>query len=143
MKTTLASALALNLSNGLRLTALAATLTFVTARVFAQDNSSADRAAQGLALTGSVLVKNAGPYVEVGTFRIQVAVKLGQPTAKLADGTWLYQHYQVEDSAAAGTLVVRFDQGRVCQLSLITPAVATAMTAPKRASDRILVAANK
>ncbi len=133
MKTTLASAL--------RLTALAATLTFATAGVSAKENHSSDRAAQLLAVNSSVPVTNAGPYVERGTLLIQVAVKLGRPTAKLADGTWLYPNYTVENSAAHGTLVVRFSPaGRVTDLSLVTPSAATAMLGQKKSSEKILVA---
>lgn len=101
---------------------------------------AADRAAELLARQGAVAVKNAGPYVEVGTFQVQVVAKLGQPSARLADGTWLFAHYEVEESNARGTLVVRFARGRVAELALVTPAIATAMTAPKKTSDKTLVA---
>ena len=133
-----------NLVSALRLAALAATLTPFSASVSAKDIAPADRAEDLLALHGSVPMTQAGPYVEVGTYLIQVAVKLGQPTAKLADGTWLYRHYQVEGSHAAGTLVVRFNpNGRVSDLALVTPTVATAMCTPKQAGEKTLVAANK
>ncbi len=133
-----------NLVSALRLTALAATLTFVSASVSAKDLAPADRAEDLLALHGSVPVKQAGPYVEMGTYKIQVSAKLGSPSARLADGTWLYQHYQVEGGEAAGTLVVRFNpRGRVSGLTLVTPAVATAMSTPKQAGEKVLVAANK
>ena len=107
------------------------------------NTAPADRAARQLALTGSVPVKNAGPYVDPGTFLIQVATMLGQPGAKLADGTWLYPDYEVTNSAATGTLVVRFKQGRVSELTLVTPAAAVAMSSPNKAADRILVATSK
>jgi len=131
-----------NLASALRVAAFAATFSLLPAFASATDDAAAaDRAAEQLAVSGSVPVKNAGPYVEAGTFRIQVAAKLGSPSAVLADGTWLYQNREVNDSAARGTLVVRFDaKARVSSLSLVTPAVATAMTAPKKAPGAILVA---
>jgi len=107
------------------------------------DAAPADRAAQQLALNGSVPIKAAGPYVEVGTFLVQVAAKLGQPSARLPDGAWLYPHYEVNESDAEGTLVVRFVQGRVSELTLVTPAAALALAAPKKADGRILVAATR
>jgi hypothetical protein len=45
----------------------------------------------------------------------------------LPDGTWFYSDYSANESAAHGTLVVCFDNGRVSKLSLVSPAVATAM----------------
>jgi hypothetical protein len=143
MKTKLASAFTLSLSNGLRLTALAATLTLVTASVSAKDNTSTDRATQQLALTGSVPVTAAGPYVQIGTYQVQVSAKLGRAGTVLSDGTWFYPNFTVNDSDAAGTLVVRFNQGRVSEISLVTPTVALAMSAPKKAGDKILVATSK
>ncbi len=123
-------------SSALRLLTLAVAFA-LPAIALAADSS---RAAELLARDGSVAVKNAGPYVETGTFQIQVLAKLGQPTAKLGDGTWLYPHYEVENTTATGTLVVKFNTGRVSQLSLVTPRVAIAMlTAPKL--DKIFVAA--
>jgi hypothetical protein len=102
---------------------------------------AADRATELLAVHGSVPVKSAGRYVEVGTFQIQVGVKLGQPTVKLADGTWIYDNYQVDDSDAAGVLVVRFNRGRVSELSLVTPTIASAMTSSPKSNAKTLVAA--
>ena len=89
---------------------------------------------------GRVVVKNVGPYVEAGTYRIQVAVKLGSPSDRLPDGTWLYRNFQVEAGDAAGTLVVQFTGGRVSELALVPPAVATAMLKPKAPAEKILVA---
>ncbi|HVU22584.1 MAG TPA: hypothetical protein VHE13_00560 [Opitutus sp.] len=86
-----------------------------------------DRAAELLRLTGRLAVRAAGPYVEIGTYRIQVASKLGSPTARLADGTWLYDHFAAENSAAHGTLVVRFAGGRVHELYLAAPAAIAAL----------------
>jgi hypothetical protein len=133
MKNTIASAL--------RSAALAATLLAVPALASAIE--TADRAAELLTAHSTVTVSNAGPYVELGTFQIQVSTKLGRPDTKLSDGTWLYSHYQVEESRAAGTLVVRFAKGRVSELSLVTPAAAIAMGTSGKASDKILVASSK
>ena len=74
-----------------------------------------------------VPVKDAGPYVHLGSYRIHVWTMLGRPSSILRDGTWLYKDFSAQASAAQGTLVVRFDQGQVSQLSLVSTAVATAM----------------
>ncbi len=101
---------------------------FACTPLFAHDNTNAapDLAAQLLARHGHVTVRHAGAFVEAGTYRIQVAAKLGQPDARLADGTWLYQNRKVTGSDAEGTLVVRFSNGRVTSLALATPAVVAA-----------------
>lgn len=144
MKTTLASAFTLSLSHGLRVTALAATLLALPVLATAKDNGAAsDRAAELLAVKGSIPVSSAGPYVQAGTFRIQVIAKLGRPDTTLSDGTLLYPNFTVDDSNATGMLVVRFTSGRVSELSLVTPAVATVMMTPKKPSDRVLVASSK
>ncbi len=132
MKTTLASSL-------LRAAALV-TLFALPVLASARDDQPADRAAALLARHGTVLVQNAGPYVETGTFQIQVSTALGQPTHRLADGTWLYARYEVEESNARGTLVVRFEKGRVSELTLVTPAVALALISPTKPSGKGLVA---
>ena len=89
-----------------------------------------DVAAQHLAQHGAVSITRAGPFVAPGTYRVQVSTKFGRPDAILADGTWMYHHRRVEGSDAEGTLVVRFEQNRVISLTLVTPAVATAMRTP-------------
>lgn len=94
--------------------------------------STDDRAAHLLAHHGAVPVQAAGPYVSPGTFRIQVFVKLGRPDVVLANGTWLYHGRAIEGSAASGTLVIRFEQGRVSELSLASPAVIAALRANPR-----------
>jgi hypothetical protein len=66
-----------------------------------------------------VPVFTAGPYVETGTFRVQVADKLGRPAAVLPDGTWLFNRHRIENSNATGTLVVQFIDGRVSALTLM------------------------
>ncbi len=126
--------------SSLRTVAFVSALFLVPALATAKDTTAGDRPVQMLVTTGSVPVKAAGPYVEVGTYRIQVSVKLGQPSDQLADGTWLYRNYVVDDSNASGTLVVRFNAGRVSGLSLVSPAVATAMLA-KEGKSKTLVAA--
>ena len=82
----------------------------------------ADSAVELLAYHGIVPVLTAGPYVERGTVRVQVAAKLGRPDVVLSDGAWLYHEHQIVDSAARGTLVVRFNDNRVATLLLATPA---------------------
>ena len=106
----------------------------------AQASSPTDRAAELLARNGSVRVNAAGPYVQTGTFAIQVAAKLGQPSARLVDGTWLYHNHALAGSDARGTLIVRFNQGRVSELTLVTPAVAAALITPKSTAAQTLAA---
>lgn len=99
---------------------------------------AADRAATLLAAHGRLAVTDAGPFVAPGTFRVQVAAKLGRPDLALPDGTWLYHGHRVPDSDARGTLVVRFAAGRVRDLALVTPAVVAALqAAPARADTRL------
>ena len=93
----------------------------------AESTARPDPAAQTLNRQGSIPVRAAGPYVGPGTLRIQVSTKLGRPSAVLPDGTWLYHHRTVEESQAQGTLVVRFNDGRVSSLTLVTPSIATAL----------------
>lgn len=125
MKTTLAALL--------RSAAFAAGLSACPFLAPASDDAGSDRAAQLLALQGAVPVKAATPYVEVGTFRIQVSTKLGRPAQVLEDGAWLYPNFTVTDSAATGTLVVRFKRNCVSELAIVTPATAVALAAGKRA----------
>lgn len=89
--------------------------------------TSRDPAAERLAAHGRLAISAAGPYVERGTFRVQVAAKLGRPDAVLADGTWLYERHAIAGSAAQGTLVVRFADGRVTDLALLMPGSAAAL----------------
>jgi len=93
-----------------------------------------------LAATGEVAVANAGPYVEVGSYRIWVSSHLGRPSAVLADGTWLYSDFSVGDTTVSGTLAVTFTGGRVATMKLLSPArVAMLRSAPK--AGNTLVAA--
>jgi hypothetical protein len=111
---------------------LAATVALASPFAAAKEPSPSDRAAQLLAAKGTVPVQAAGPHVERGTFRIQLSTKLGRPDLVLSDGTWLYHNRTVEGSNARGTLVVRFDKGRVSDLALVTPAVVAALRADPR-----------
>lgn len=120
---------------------LAAAMFFAPSIASANDNTPADRAAQILAAKGIVSVSEAGPNVELGSYRIQVWTMLGHPYKVLADGSYLYRKFTVDDSTACGTLVVRFDHGKVCQLSLVSPAIETALlTAPANAKVQDLLA---
>jgi hypothetical protein len=134
-----------NLASLLRSAALASALLVAPAVVLAQNTAAAstDRAAELLAMRGAIPVKNAGPYVEVGTYRLQVSAKLGDPSAKLSDGTWLYSNIVADESNAAGTLVVSFKQNRVSELKLVTPAVAMAMATPAKANNSMTFASSK
>lgn len=125
----------------LRTAALAVALLALPVR--ADVTPTADRAAELLRAHGRIAVNAAGPHVQVGTYRIQVSVKLGRPSAQLPDGTWLYENHAVEDSAAKGTLIVRFTNGRVSDLALVTPAAATAMLAPKPSPHQSIAVAGR
>jgi hypothetical protein len=109
--------------------ALAATLSFplFAAASTRSEPAARDRAAELLTQRGTVSAVAAGRHVEPGTFRVQVAAKLGRPDAVLADGTWLYHSRKIEGSTATGTLVVRFTAGRVVSLALASPATVAAL----------------
>ena len=108
----------------LRAAAVAATL---LASPLAFAAAAPDPAAEQLALTGAVHVRQVGRYVEQGTLQIQVSTKLGRPTTILPDGTWLYDNWAIDESEARGTLVVRFNNKRVSSLALVTRAAALAL----------------
>jgi hypothetical protein len=131
-------------TSALRAAALAATLFVLPSLFSATEPTAADRAAQMLRATGRLPVQAVGPYVEIGTYRIQVSVKLGRASAVLPDGTWLYEKYVSENSAAEGTLVVRFVNGRVSELYLATPAIVAALKDTARpAAAKTLVASQE
>lgn len=111
----------------LRLCAIVATLAFHSSL-----GATTDAAAHLLAAHGTLPVQAAGPYVEHGTFRVQVSAKLGRPQATLGADTWFYPNYRVDGSNARGTLIVRFRQDRVSELLVVTPAVAVAMRDAER-----------
>lgn len=130
-------------SSLLRSAALATTLFVVPSFLAATETNGADRAAQLLSTTGRLPVHAAGPYVEVGTYQVQVAVKLGRASTVLPDGTWLYENFVSKNSAAKGTLVVHFVKGQVSQLYLAAPAIVAALKDPTRpAGNQVLVASH-
>ena len=92
-----------------------------------------------------IRVQAAGDYVEHGTMRIQVATKLGWPDMVMADGAWVYRNRRVAGTETCGSLLVRFEKGRVSELALIASEakggekVVTARQAMKRDSSRLQV----
>jgi len=106
---------------------LTAAIAWTSPTVHASRAEATDLPASLLRQQGSVPIKQAGPYVERGSYRIQVLSKLGPPVEKLSDGTWLYRNYQADESEARGVLVVRFLEGRVTSLNLATPERAAEM----------------
>jgi len=88
-----------------------------------------------------------GDHVAAGTTRVFVSLRLGAPNHVLPDGTWLYSNYvmrlSADDAGRPATLVVRFRDNRVTQLTLADSAAVLAMrNSPHRvAPDRILTAA--
>jgi len=110
------------LTASLRAAAFAAALLLAPAIASANDT-----AAQQHAISGIVPVKAAGPYVQVGSYRIWVSSHLGKPSAVTSDGLWLYHGFFADETEDSGTLVVRFADGRVSQLTLVSSAVETAM----------------
>lgn len=120
---------------------LLSTVAAIAAAVSASPASPAapaDPAAQLLQRHGSIAVANVGEHIEAGSFRVHVSARLGRPDAVLPDGSWLYHRRRVADSAATGTLVVRFNTGRVSELRLAAPALAAAL--PPAPADSPLVA---
>lgn len=126
--------------SSLRTLAVAASLLSLATIVSAKPSTRSDAAAEQLARVGVVSLKSAGPYVEIGTFAVQVSTKLGRPNFSLADGTWLYEKRGIDGSNAKGTLVVRFTEGRVSELSLVSPAVAMALRSPAKNPERSMIA---
>jgi len=121
-------------------TAALAAVVFATSSTAVRASDLDRPISRELAATGEVAVANAGPYVEVGSYRIWVSSHLGRPSAVLTDGTWLYSNYSVNDTAVAGTLAVTFTGGRVAAMKLLSPTrVAILRSAPK--AGNTLVAA--
>ena len=77
---------------------------------------------------GEIAVREAGPYVEVGSYRIWVSSHLGRPASVLPDGTWLYRNFRIDGSQAGGTLAVSFQGGRVATLKLLSDARVAELT---------------
>jgi len=90
-----------------------------------------------LDLQGEIPVREAGPYVQVGSYRIWVSSHLGRPAVILPDGTWLYRGYQVDDSEVRGTLAVSFQNGQVSSLKLLSSARVAALMSAKPKSGSI------
>jgi len=101
----------------------------------ASRSSAADTASLGLAQHGEIPVATAGPYVEIGSARILVFVKLGPPTTRLRGDIWLYRGYQVAESEAAGILAVHFVDGKVSRLGLLTRDRAATLIAAAKTSS--------
>ncbi len=131
-----------SLQNILRAAALAAALPLVSAvnSVQAAGSGASDAVAQAMATTGSVPVKAAGPYVQIGSYRVWVSSHLGKPKSTLPDGTWVYPNFEGTDSDVHGALLVNFKQGRVSDMRLVTPAVLAAMMSPVKPASGSLVA---
>jgi len=119
-----------------RAAAVASALLLVSITASGKNTAPADSATRLLATSGVVPVEAAWPYcantltttpVLVGSSRSRVSLTLGRPSEVLADGTWLYRNYSVNESAASGSLVVRFEHGRVAELLLVSPKVETSM----------------
>lgn len=128
-------------SSVFRLSTVATVLGLLPSLTSAADAPAPDQASQLLAVHGTLPLQSAGRHVAPGTLRVQVAAKLGRPDLQLADGSWLYHHQRVNDSEARGTLVVRFEAGRVTSLSLATPAVVAQLRAnPNPIAPRELLA---
>jgi len=105
---------------------------------------SANAAAPDItALAGSIAVKAAGPYVQVGSYRIWVSSHLGKPSIVLADGTWLYNNFTADSNGATGTLLVRFSNGRVSQMKLVSPAIVAALRSAPKASGALVAISHR
>jgi hypothetical protein len=119
----------------IRIAALAAVLPLIPLVASASDTASrrGDEAQRIMNIAGSLIVQSAGrpdgSYVEIGAWREMVSSHLGKPNVALADGTWLYYNFSVDDSMANGTLVVRFDKGCVSELKLVSQDVANSICA--------------
>jgi hypothetical protein len=96
--------------------------------------SRSDAINQALANNEAVPVAQANPDsfgnpVSVGCDEAAVYKSLGQPSAGLADGSWLYRDFYQDGGSAKGTLLVRFEHGRVAKLELISPSEEQALGA--------------
>ena len=99
-----------------------------------------------------------GDAVNPGTSRIMVSMRLGRPTAVLADGTWLYQGYRARmtrrdadhtdadanpEFVGTGTLIVRFVSQKVASLSIADePTIAALRQKTQDAGNRQIAAAS-
>jgi hypothetical protein len=125
----------------LRTAAFAAVLPLIPLVASASDiaSSGGDEAQKIMNLAGSLEVQSAGrmsgEYIEIGAWRETVSSRLGKPNLALADGTWLYYEFSVDDSAANGVLVVRFSKGCVSELKLVSHDVANSICAASKPSE--------
>jgi len=119
--------------------ALAASASLANANPAAA-NSSEAQVAQTLAVTGQIAVANVGDYIATGSYRIWVSSHLGRPDHVLPDGTWLYDHRRVEQSAVGGTLAISFANGKVSGMRLLSPAAATALLSPAKPVSTLVAA---
>jgi len=84
--------------------------------------ASSDRAAARLNLYGSVAVNSVGSEVRLGSPKAEVAANIGSPSRILPDGRWIiFRNFWVDQSFAHGSLVVGFADGKVSELTLVTP----------------------
>lgn len=83
-----------------------------------------------------------GDTVAPGTGRLQVSLRLGSPQCVLPDGSWVYHGYQAQvgrDLTVAGSLLVRFIDGRVSSLHVADHATVQALRRSRHpAPDRIV-----
>jgi hypothetical protein len=80
-----------------------------------------DPAAAKLALHGSVAVDSVS-NVAIGASKADVSRTIGSPSRLLADGRWImFRDFWVDHSAAHGSLVIGFTDGKVSDLSIVTP----------------------
>ncbi len=115
----------------------AASTAFLVSALALSASPNRPAAADPLTAHGAILVDAAGPYVERGTYRIQVLAKLGEPSARLKDGTWLYERFSAREGSLKGTLVIRFRDGQVQHLALATPATVAALRAADAAAVQV------
>lgn len=110
-------------------------------------NLSAAEFAAGEMTVASVpaTIQANGDTVAPGATRIAVSLRLGKPGAVLPDGSWVYRGYTGRFGEAAtvnGSLIVRFQDGKVSTLSLADRLTVVALSRrPASPTDRQLVAA--
>ena len=72
-----------------------------------------------------------GDEVTAGTSRVYVRLRLGDPSAVLADGSWVYSNYvmrtSARDTGRPASLLVRFGSERVARLALIDESTLVAL----------------
>lgn len=116
-----------HLVSTLRIGAVFSAVVLLPFSASAKDAASIDRETPLFASLESIPVSAAGPYVQVGTYRVQVMVKLGRPSTRFTNDTWLYENFETESGSVRGTLIVQFKEGCVRSLSLADPAQIAAL----------------